>query len=386
MRVLLVGDYADDARLGSGKVYHKLREELGALGHEVEVLLSPALGPWPANARLRWAAGPWVAARAVARAWKERGPFDVIDAASAEGLAVGLAMRAGAYRGAALVARSHGLEHLNFRRMVDDHRAGLVAKPWTRRLWYPLARMSQVAGAARVAHRLIVLNEGDRAFAVSRGWLPAERVEVVPHGVSARFLEGAPPPDAPRGAGVLFCGTWDTVKGVQYLVRAWSRLAESGEAPRLTVLGAGAPEEAVLAAFPPPVRPLVTVLPRVPEEEVMRRYREHDLLVFPSTYEGFGMVVVEALSQRLPVVASAVGCAPSLLAGGAGGPLVPPRDADALAEAVRRMMGDAELRRRAAETGFERVRGMTWRATAERTVEVYRRARGEARANPPASG
>lgn len=374
MRILLVGDYADDPRLGSGKVYHKLREELRALGHECDVLLSPELGPRPARARLRWAASPWLAARAVERAFREHGRYDVIDAASAEGFMVGLRMRLGAWPGTALVARSHGLEHRNFQRMVDDHHAGLVPKPWTRRLWYPLARMSQVAGAARVADRMIVLNDSDRDFAAVRGWLPAERIEVVPHGVSARFLDGTPPPDSERGAGVLFCGSWDPVKGAHYLARAWGILADSGDPPPLTVLGAGVPEDAVLAAFPERARSSVTVLPRVPEEEVMRAYRAHDLLVFPSTYEGFGMVVVEAMSQRLPVVASAVGCAPSLLGDGAAGSVVPPRDAEALAAAVRRWMSDPGLRRRAGDAGFERVREMTWRATAERTVEVYRRA------------
>ncbi|HEU0053357.1 MAG TPA: glycosyltransferase, partial [Longimicrobium sp.] len=185
MRILLVGDYPDDPRLGSGKVYHKLREEFRALGHECDTLLAPEIGPRPANARLRWALGPVMAERAVRRAFAERGAYDVIDAASAEGFAIGVRRRLGGYRGVGLVSRSHGVEHLNYARMLDDAAAGLASKPWWRRLWYPAARMSQVAGSARLADRLLVLNPADRDFAVARGWLPSERVEVVPHGVSA---------------------------------------------------------------------------------------------------------------------------------------------------------------------------------------------------------
>ena len=379
MKILLVGDYPDDPRLGSGKVYHKLREEFRALGHTCDVLLAPGLGPTPSRSRVRWAVGPALAERAVARAFAERGPYDVIDAASAEGFVIGLRRKLGAYGGVALVSRSHGLEHLNYRRMLDDAGAGLARKPWWRRLWYPAARLSQVAGAARLADRLLVLNPGDRAFAVERGWKPADRVDLVPHGVSRRFLDDAPPPDAPRGAGVLFCGSWDAVKGVDTLVRAYGILAKDDAPPPLTILGPGLPPDAVLAVFPPNVRPHVTVVPRAEEDEVMRQYRAHELLVFPSTYEGFGMVVVEAMSQRLPVVATPVGCAPTLVRDGETGALIPPRDAQSLANAIRRLLADTDLRRRMAERAFEQVRGMTWTATARRTLEVYEAAIRERR-------
>ncbi|HEX6748126.1 MAG TPA: glycosyltransferase family 4 protein [Longimicrobium sp.] len=371
MKILLVGDYPDDPRLGSGKVYHKLREEFRGLGHTCDVLLSPHLGERPKNARLRWAVGPLLAERAIRRAFKATGRYDVVDVASAEGAVIGARRKLRAYRGVALVSRSHGIEHLNFRRMVEDHEWGLIPKPWPRRIWYPMARMSQVALAARLADRMIVLNPAERDFVVHKGWKKAGEIDVIPHGVSSAFLADAPPPDAPRGAGLLFCGSWDPVKGVDYLVRAMAILAERPDPPRLTILGPGRSEEEVLAAFPAEVRPLVTVLPRADEAEVMRQYRVHDLLVMTSTYEGFGMVVVEALSQRLPVVATSVGGVPPLLAGGGGGIQVPPRQPEAVAAAVRRLMEDAPLRRRMAESGHAAVQGMSWTATAERTLETY---------------
>jgi glycosyltransferase involved in cell wall biosynthesis len=370
MRILLVGDYPADPRLGSAKVYYKLREEFAALGHGCDLLMGPDIGARPANWRVRQTISPWLADRAIRRAFAERGPYDVVDVASAEGL-VFAARHPGFAAGPAVIARSHGLEHLNYRRTLDDAAEGLVRKGWTRRIWYPAVRLTQVAAAARRADALIVLNPGDRAFAVDAGWQPPGRVHVIPHGVSERFLADAPPPEAPRGAGVLFCGSWDLVKGAPYLARAMALLAASGDAPRLTILGPGVPEEAVLASFEPQARPFVRVVPRAPEEEVMRHYREHDVLVACSTYEGFGMVVVEAMSQRLPVVATPVGCAPMLISDGENGVLVPPRDPAALAAALRRVMAEPELRRRMGDRAAGTVRPLTWRATAERTIEVY---------------
>jgi glycosyltransferase involved in cell wall biosynthesis len=237
-----------------------------------------------------------------------------------------------------------------------------------------VVRLPQVAAAARLADAMIVLNPGDQRFATDAGWKPAERVRIVPHGVSARFLADAPPPDAPRGGGVLFCGSWDNVKGAPYLARAMARLAASADAPRLTILGPGVPEDVVLASFDAAARPFVRVVPRAPEDEVMRHYREHDVLVACSTYEGFGMVIVEAMSQRLPVLATPVGCAPMLIRDGENGVIVPPRDPDALAAGLRSVMADAPLRRRLGERAAETVRPLTWRATAERTLDVYRQA------------
>lgn len=372
MRILLVGDYPADPRLGSAKVYYKLQEEMRALGHHVDLLLAPEIGARPRSWRVRQTVAPWLAARAILRAIAERGPYDVLDVASGEGLLLALRRSIpGRRRGPVIVARSHGLEHLNYRRTLDDARDGLLRKPWTRRIWYPAVRLPQVASAARFADDLIVANEGDRAFALEHGWKRPERVHAVAHGVSARFLAEAPPEDAPRGEGILFCGSWDAVKGAPYLARAMKVLAADPAPPRLTVLGPGLDEAAVLGGFAPDARPHVRVFPRTDEEEVMRHYRTHDLLVFPSTYEGFGMVVVEAMSQRLPVVATPVGCARALVDDGRTGVLVPPRDPAALAAALRRLLADGPLRRRMAAAAHEAVRPLTWRAAAERTLAVY---------------
>ncbi len=370
MKILLVGDYPADPLLGSAKVYYKLGESFRELGHECDVLLRPEIGEAPDNWRVRQVVSARMTEHAIRSAIRERGPYDVVDVSSGESWLFALRRKKGG--GPAVISRSHGLEHLNYRRTLDDAADGLTSKGWTRRIYYPTVRLPQVAAAARLADALIVLNEGDRDFAVDRRWQPAKRVHVVAHGVSERFLADAPPADAPRGGGVLFCGSWDAVKGSPYLARAMAILAEAGDPPRLTILGPGLPEPAVLASFPAAARPFVRVVPRAPEDEVMRHYREHDLLVMCSTYEGFGMVVVEAMSQGLPVIATPVGCAPMVVRDGENGMMVPARDPAALADAIRRLVADAPLRRHMAERAAVSARRFTWRATAVRTLEVYR--------------
>jgi glycosyltransferase involved in cell wall biosynthesis len=373
VRILLVGDYPRDARLGSTKVALKLQEEFRALGHTCDVLLGDDLGAFPRNRFLRQAVAPLSALAAVWRAVRASGPYDVVDVASAEGLWLGVLRRLGLFS-AAVVARSNGLEHLNYQRMIDDHDAGLSNKPWTRRLWYPAVRLSQVAGAARAADRLILLNGADRDFALARGWKSDTEIDVIAHGVSTRFLVDVPPAQAARGGGILFCGTWDLMKGVHYLAEAYSALvARGGQAP-LTILGGAMPADVILSSFSAAARSRVTVIDRLPEEDVMASYRSHDLLVLPSSYEGFGMVVLEAMSQRLPVVATPVGCATLLIRDDETGVVVPTRDSDALATALERLLGDPARRARLADAALARVAGMTWTRTAETTLDSYARA------------
>jgi len=374
MRILLVGDYPNDPRLGSTKVFLKLQEEFRALGHTCDVLLADTLGALPRNRHARQLLEPFVALRAVRRAFRESGPYDVVDVASAEGLWLAALGRA-RLLGAAVVSRSNGLEHLNYRRMLDDHEAGLWRKPLMKRWWYPAVRLSQVEMAARLADRLIVLNEGDRDFALSRRWKPYAAVDLVPHGVSTKFLTDVPAVDRPRGRGILFCGTWDHMKGVHYLASAFSRLVAQGRCSNLTVLGGGVPETTIRQSFSVEAQRHVTVVDRVSEDEVIAAYRAHDVLAFTSSYEGFGMVLLEAMTQRLPVVSTPVGCARSLVIHERTGLIVPCRDPEAMAAALARMLDDKARRTALAERAFDLVRGMTWTRSAIATLAVYERAR-----------
>jgi glycosyltransferase involved in cell wall biosynthesis len=118
------------------------------------------------------------------------------------------------------------------------------------------------------------------------------------------------------------------------------------------------------------LRDAVVTLGPVPDADLPALYSAAELLALPSLHEGFGLPVLEAMACGTPVVAADI----PALAETAGGAalLVDPRDATALAEAMRRLVVDAPLRRRLRAAGLQRAAGFNWDRAAEHTIAVYR--------------
>jgi glycosyltransferase involved in cell wall biosynthesis len=115
--------------------------------------------------------------------------------------------------------------------------------------------------------------------------------------------------------------------------------------------------------------PRVQVRGYVALEELQSLYQSASLLLFPSLEEGFGIPVLEAMANGLPVVASRTASLPE--AGGEAALYVDPHDPQDIAEKVLRAVEDPELRRRMIQQGLERAREFSWRRVAEATLKVY---------------
>jgi hypothetical protein len=113
LRILLVGDFADDPRLGSPKVLYKLQDEYRQLGHACDLLLAPEIGRRPLQRHLRDALAPLLAASAIARRTAAAGGYDVVDVAGAEGAAFGVLHRARRSGSPVFLRRSNGFQHLH---------------------------------------------------------------------------------------------------------------------------------------------------------------------------------------------------------------------------------------------------------------------------------
>jgi len=112
----------------------------------------------------------------------------------------------------------------------------------------------------------------------------------------------------------------------------------------------------------------------LPRNEVLRAYGSSDALVLPSLFEPFGIVLLEAMAAGLPVVASRVGGIVDVVEDGKTGLLVPPRNPQALADAIGRLVSDPPLRRRMGDAGRAKVPAYSWERLIPRILEVYQEA------------
>ena len=166
----------------------------------------------------------------------------------------------------------------------------------------------------------------------------------------------APATRRPAGAAphVVFLGRIWAKKGAFALVEAWAKAG--GSAGHLTMAGDGEPERARQAARELGVADSVTVHGWLSPDEVADLLADADVLALPSENEGQPMVVLEAMSRGLAVLATRVGGIPELVTDGVEGLLVPPDDAGALADALGELLADEGRRRALGEAGAARER------------------------------
>jgi glycosyltransferase involved in cell wall biosynthesis len=119
------------------------------------------------------------------------------------------------------------------------------------------------------------------------------------------------------------------------------------------------------------VEPHVTFRGAVPLDQLMSLYREFDVFVLPTKPgEGVPRVLLEAMANGLPVITTAVAGITSLITDEHNGLLVDGDSADAIAAAIRRLVEDAELRRRLIANGYETARAHTVERQAEQMMRV----------------
>lgn len=206
-----------------------------------------------------------------------------------------------------------------------------------------------------------------------------EDFEVVPNGVEvSRFRGAAPFTQMGEQPSLLFVGRLEPRKGLDQLLHAMSRLKTTRPDLRLYVVGDGPDRDRCQQLLPARLRSDVVFLGRVDADELPRFYASCDLFVAPALGgESFGIVLIEAMAAGCPVVASDIPGYASVVTDGVDGRLVPPRDPEALAEAIGALLDNPSLARALATTAAGSVDRYDWAAVADRVRSIHRRVVGD---------
>jgi glycosyltransferase involved in cell wall biosynthesis len=281
----------------------------------------------------------------------------------------------------------------------QDRRAGLVGRligrGSARRTVYTVHGVADglsdlVAGNARVAPRgrwdrlqylsserwldrltpteIVVVCRPVARYAIEHARLPAARVHVVPNGTDAdRFHPG---PDGSSDAStVVWLGLMQRVKRLDVLVRAVAQLS----GVRLVLAGDG-PERDLIRRLVDElgVDDRVSMLGHV--DDPVPVLQAGAVFALPSAAEALPLSLLQAMSCGLPAVASSVGGIPDVVRPGIDGLLIRPDDVDALTDALRRLLDDAELRRTMSKHARERIlAGFTLSTCVDGLLDIYTR-------------
>ncbi len=350
MRILILHSrYLSGPVSGENRVVQDEAAVLREAGHEVHVLSPAPEASRPADRAKAAASAVWSrrAAGAVGRLVRDRA-IEIVHAHNLFPTLSPSVLRAARSAGAAVLVTLHNFRFMclpaTFLRDGKVCEACLGRIPW-RGVAYRCYRGS-AAGSATLAaslslHRAVgSLDAVSRFLAVSgfvrakhiEGGFPVERI-----GVKGNFTWPVERRADP-GDHFLFLGRLAPEKGLDTLLGAW----RAGGLGRLVVAGDG-PEAATLRRQAPAE---VDFIGQVPAEEVPALLRGAKALLVPSRwYEASPHTIIEAYAAGVPVIASRIGALPEAVADGVTGLLVEPEDAEAWAEAVRRVGVPGESKR-----------------------------------------
>lgn len=238
------------------------------------------------------------------------------------------------------------------------------------------------------AWRVIVCSEFMRGEVQRVLAAPWDKVDVVPNGIRSEKMHFAFSEEEARAFRLQYAAPWESLivfsgrmvreKGAHLLVEALWRLRADGLPVKLVIVGGGDRSHLEHRAHELGIASNVYFTGFVPDDVLLRLYRVADAACFPSLYEPFGIVALEAMAAGTPVVVSDAGGLAEIVEHDRTGTVVWRDNVESLAWGLRRVLTDREhareMARRAQAVVADRF---NWDRVAHQTNEVYQRVWGE---------
>ncbi len=203
------------------------------------------------------------------------------------------------------------------------------------------------------------------------------KIKVVPHGIRHDLFKPRDKTkirktlDLPLNKKiVLHIGSENPRKNIPTLIKAFAKLQKDGNR-NIILLRVGetrASTHKLISAYH--LDESILEFGLRDQSDLCYLYNAADVLVFPSLYEGFGLPLIEAMASGCPVIAADRTSLPEVL--GDAGILCDPLNSDELADAMKKLLGDEELRKRCSREGLKRAAMYSWERVVKETVQIFK--------------
>jgi len=350
---------------GSGYVIINFCRGLRNLGHEVDLFGPEDFEPFPGLGGVarsyRQALGmlPFVLIQMA------RKHYDILEFYGGEAwLTISLLSKL-PRRDFLMVSHSNGLETQYFETLICYSEAGYIDNPY--RKWYQFNQVALFKKAFDQVDAIVTVSNNDAKYALNHFYQVPSRIASIDNPLPETFL--GLPVNFSREPVIGFCGSWLPRKGIKTIIADMSRLLQDYPACRLKLIGVR-DGFAKGDYFPAAVVSQIDVLPSVDRQQLTDIYQALSILILPSFYESFGLVLAEAMACGCAVVASRVGFAASLTHGEEALIIDPPISPQ-LYEAVKELILDETLRLKLAKAGYQRVQTLRWPSAISRLETLY---------------
>jgi glycosyltransferase involved in cell wall biosynthesis len=228
--------------------------------------------------------------------------------------------------------------------------------------------------ALRAADVVIAVSQYEKTMLSQSFSLDSKRIVHIPNGVNSKF-RSLNTRDAKKKRNVLYVGRLEKYKGVQFLIKAFKKLAEDFQDSHLMIVGNGSyRKDLVTLAKALGIGGRVTFAGLVPENELINLYLTSNVFVMPSEYEAFSIALAEAMACGTPVIATKVGGMTELVRNSQSGFLMPyPPDERYLADLMAGVLSDPTNAEKMGEKGRQfALSNFNWSLIAEDLLKLYK--------------
>ncbi|MBN8564302.1 MAG: glycosyltransferase family 4 protein [Leptolyngbya sp. UWPOB_LEPTO1] len=371
MRTLFTFHYPADPNAGGPGVTWRLGREYEKLGHEVEFYSLDDL-PKKLPPLARFILFPEFTAAKILHSHRHAA-IDVIDASTADAWIWGLGLQKLQKQRPLLVARCHGLEHIEHLEYLEESQRGHLKLEWKYPLYRGSIRLWEVATSMRQSDLVLLLNQRDRDFVVEQLGVHPDRAHIVANGIPETMLNlpFEPTPAEPEPIRIAQVSSYIVRKGIQYGTPALNAILKRYPKIEVSLFGTECSADQVYADFDPKVRDRVTVIPYYENHKLPELLKGHHIKVLPTISEGFGVALVEAMACGLaPVTTTAPGPL-EIVRDRETGMIVPCRDREAFEQAIETLILDRAFLDRLRRNAYRSAQRYSWQNIAQDNLNFY---------------